>query len=370
MKLIKFPSISQFRNVVHDVIHRAQYVDKDDQGNVTLDTTRPLPTLKFEGTVKLHGTNAAIVRNSEGEMWAQSRENVITPLKDNAGFAMFVEANKPAFSNLMDIVNRDVLSSQVESLRSCTIAVYGEWCGKGIQKTVAISQLPKMFVIFGIAIRPKQDDSDEEYRIWLDSQGVMDIYRKAFAGSEKVRCIYEFPTYSVEIDFSRPHDFQNQLVDLTLAVEEECPVGKALGATPENGLLTGEGIVWKCVTPGYANSRYWFKTKGERHSAGGGKVTTLAPVDVERIDNINKLAETLTPAWRLEQMITQTFDTLNGGCLDIRRMGDYIKAVMQDIIKEELDTLAVSGFSTKDVTGAVSKIARSYLMEQLNNFQR
>src|SRR3990170_1416693 len=71
----------------------------------------------FANGICVHNTHGAYVESPTGECWFQSRENIITPEKDNAGFAMF-----------------------------------GEWCGGGIQKGVALNQLLKMFVIFGIAL--------------------------------------------------------------------------------------------------------------------------------------------------------------------------------------------------------------------------
>jgi len=35
---------------------------------------------------------------------------------------------------------------------------------------------------------------------------------------------------------------------------------------------------------------------------------------------------------------------------------------MVDILKEESQTIAASGFTTKDITGAISKITRDYLL--------
>jgi len=150
---------------------------------------------------------------------------------------------------------------------------------------------------------------------------------------------------------------------MTLAVEEECPVGKHFGA-----IGIGEGIVWKCITKGFLDSGFWFKVKGDKHSKS--HVKTLAPVDVEKINNIKILVETLTPTWRLEQMCAKTFDTLNGGLLDIKGMGNFIKNTMADILKEEIDTLSASGFTTKDITSSVAVRCREYLSEQLKDFTK
>lgn len=81
-RMIKFPSIEQYRNVVRAVHDHTRYVGKDEDGNPVFDGNIPLPTLLFRGTVKLHGTNASVVRDTQMHAWTQSRENVITPMKD------------------------------------------------------------------------------------------------------------------------------------------------------------------------------------------------------------------------------------------------------------------------------------------------
>ena len=57
------------------------------------DISKEKPTLTFNGTIKLHGTCASICYN-DYNMWVQSRKQIITPLKDNAGFAFFVESKE------------------------------------------------------------------------------------------------------------------------------------------------------------------------------------------------------------------------------------------------------------------------------------
>lgn len=244
--------------------------------------------------------------------------------------------------------------------------IFGEWCGGNIQKNIAISQFSKMFVIFGMA----RVDAEGE-KEWFTPGEIQAVFGRTVdfmndGTPTNLYTIYQFPTYEVEIDFNRPHDLQNKLVDLTIEVETECPVGKALGATPEKGPIIGEGIVWKCITPGYEDSGNWFKVKGEKHAAKS-KVLKLSTVDVERQDAINALAVQVTPEWRLEQMMQQTFDTLNGGLLDIKKMGEYIHAVMTDVLKEDIDLIAACGFTTKEVTSPIGNIARKYLMTQLKS---
>lgn len=342
IKHIKWPSIGQFRNVCKSVTHRAQYMGTAEDGAAVMNRAAVSPALKFEGTVKLHGTNAAVGLSPAGEMWCQSRENIITLEKDNAGFAAFAGHNREAFKELF---------SRIDS--ATTKIIFGEFAGKGIQKGVAVSELPKMFVVFGV------DLIDGDTRIHLTRQQVeaaMTGYNSSHAG--QIFCIYSYPTYELLIDFENPHESQNRLNAITAAVEAECPVGKAFGVT---GI--GEGVVWRCVEAGWQSSDYFFKVKGSKHSQS--KVKTLATVDCERIANIKDLADRLAHNGRLEQQHQQVFDTLNGGQTDIKRMGDFIKAVMTDIFKEESDTIEASGFTGKEISQPVFNLCRKFLANKL-----
>jgi len=347
MRLIKFPSIEQYRNVIRNVKHKAQFVGLDENGEPIVNTRAKLPTLDFEGTVKLHGTNAGVGIDPRCNMRVQSRTNIITPEKDNAGFAMFVHNNKNIF---IDIVGESV------DLRTGTldkdVIVFGEWCGGSIQKGVAICQLPKMFVVFNISLVDSEGNKD-----YLSRNEIEYVTRGCDDGL--VKSIYSFPTWTMKIDFDNPALYQNELNTITEGVETECPVGKSLGVTG-----VGEGVVWRCVTLGYEDSGFWFKVKGEKHSQS--KVRTLAKVDVEKLNSIKELADKVANNERLEQAHQVVFDTLNGGETDIKKMGDFIKAVMADIFKEEMDTVSASGFTGKELSQPVYKICRDFIMRRLN----
>lgn len=84
----KFPSIEQLRSVVRTVKTQHDYQGKDDNGEAVYSHTSNYPTLKFQGTVKLHGTNASIVKYKDGRLEYQSRERVLSLEQDNANFMM------------------------------------------------------------------------------------------------------------------------------------------------------------------------------------------------------------------------------------------------------------------------------------------
>jgi len=106
-----------------------------------------------------------------------------------------------------------------------------------------------------------------------------------------------------------------------------------------------------------------FKVKGELH-AGKSKVKTLSKVDDEKINKAREIADKVTPSWRLAQMIEKSCNLANGGELDRAKLGTYLKMVMDDVIKEDLDILVEAGLEPKDISKYISEIARKYFFEQ------
>lgn len=314
-----FPSISQFRNVVKAEREWAAYHQVEPR------------TREFIGTVKLHGTNAGISLGPDGELVFLSRTRQITPEDDNAGFARHMSQ----YANLI----KPMLGAFAD--RGMTATIFGEWCGAGIQNNVGISAEQKMFVIFALRLN---DD-------WVDP---------LMAGSctdARIFNIRHFPTWQMTIDFAHPELSQNDLVALTEAVEAGCPVAKAFG---HDGI--GEGIVWTPID-GDQSSRYWFKVKGEKHSAS--KVKVLASVDVERFRQRDELVSALCTKNRLQQGLDLHVSEFKRP-LEMSAIGDYLRWVFNDIAKEESDTIEASGFQVKELGKGVSDIAKRFYMNALD----
>lgn len=337
-KLIKFPSIEQFRTIVATVLRQFNFVGLDENGDAIYDTTKPKPTLTFKGTVKLHGTNAAVSYNKVGGLWAQSRENIITVEKDNAGFAFFVESNKDVFNKLF----REIQEQTNVSYEHNTVTVYGEWCGGNIQKGVGITNLPKSFFIFGVKVTP-HTTTEEELKAnpayWVD-------YSDLRAPEVNIFNIDDYPTWTMDIDFNMPQLVQNKLSELTIAVEDECPVAKAFGFS---GI--GEGIVWSTTLNGNVHR---FKVKGEKHSSS--KVKTLAAVDVDKLENIQSFVEYAVTESRFKQALENVFP--NDEPIENKKLGDVIRWVVNDVVKEEMDTMVENKIEPKDVNKYLSSKVR------------
>lgn len=328
----KYPSTEQFRNIIKQVQMSHDYQGKDEEGNAIYRHLTPYPTLKFRGTVKLHGTNAGIALYLTGEQFTlefQSRERVLSFGSDNAGF-------------MATMAQRDLMSLFEELLQfngviaKSSIVIFGEWCGGNIQKGVALNGLPKMFVIFAVQV----DD------IWIE------LPKDLHLNEGGIYNILQFPTYEIEIDFNKPELAQNKLIEMTLAVENECPVGKHFGVSG-----VGEGIVFSCIDkPGIR-----FKSKGVKHSSS--KVKTLNPVDIESIEGVNEFVESAVSENRLEQGLSYFRE--NNISIEPKNTGEFIRWVVTDVIKEEWDTVLGNNLNEGKVKSGITFKARTWYLNHI-----
>ena len=335
----KFNSIEQFRNVIRHVRENSAYHG------------RPIPTIEFEGTVKLHGTNAG-VRVYADHVQAQSREREISLESDNAGFAHFALGKRDAFNSLINWIA--VLEDYAEDTLDGRFTIFGEWCGGNIQSKVGLNNVDKHFVIFNI-----YDHVQEKYleRSWMDK-----AVNRTPAGATNfntmgIYFIYQVAPQKITIDFNTPEQYIEELERLTLEVEERCPWAAFRGA---EGI--GEGLVWTAVG-NLAETRLWFKTKGVKHQGKDqSKVKTLS-VDPVRVAAIRELVDVLLPEWRLEQGIT--FLRENGYTLEQKATGQFLAWVMKDVVKEESDTIAANPYNMKELQGYLTTAARDWYFKYL-----
>ena len=342
-KLIKMPSIEQFRNAIHNITKAARFDGLNEDG-VAVYNQNPLPILTATGTVKLHGTNASVCYNARDGLWVQSKKNIINVENDNAGFAFFVEVHQDLFKTIFANIGREHGYTGEDE----TITIFGEWAGIGIQKGVGVSELEKAVYIFGVKISPNSEGIDA---FWLDQKDIR------FPVGPNIYNIIDFKTFNIVIDFNNPLLSNNEMVKMVQSVEDECPVSKQFGVS---GI--GEGIVF---TVKFKDKTYRWKMKGDKH-AGESKVKTADKVDDAKLQLIIDIVEKVTPEWRLTQMYDETFDVINGGCGDIKKTGDYLRAVIKDIMKEELIVISEAGLAPKDINSSIAKKARSWFMAKLN----
>lgn len=380
MKMVKFNSIGQFASVVKHVRTKHDFKEVKDGVDV-FEHISPYPTLSFSGTPKIHGSNAGIVVSESGELTAQSRNRTLSLTSDNQGFAAFVhgvaETIELGFLGLKDVV------------------IFGEWCGLGVQKNVSINTFSKIFVVF--AVKSSLDSS------WVDLE-TLKVDLEVLNGS-KIYLIRQFTDdrFKIDVDFEHPELARNKFVELTNEVEKDCPVGRfflneldgstvGLGGVPlsfkpqvkavfKDELVNvdvnfnkikftgvdskkelqvevntvGEGVVWKPVNS-VEDSVLWFKVKGEKHTVSKCKV--LSPVDVEKVKNVRDFVNAVCTQARLEQGI----EYLKEMQIPVERnsTADYLRWVVKDVLKEEIDRLVDSGLCVKDVTKSISEKSRVF----------
>ena len=308
----KFSSIEQFRHIVKDVTETAEIHGQ------------PLPKIMFNGTVKIHGTNAGVGWNGD-KIIIQSRNKEISTDLDNCGFAQYVNTNSEYFKELCSHFNGK------------EVRIYGEWCGKGIQKGVAVSELDKMFIIFTITV----DNVDIDFKS-VD----LSHYHKIH-----IHSIYEFHSWNIDINFSSPESVQERLMSITQDVEKCCPVAKNFGVSG-----VGEGVVW-CGK--YQEKILKFKVKGDKHSVVSVKKGERSKVKIspEKLSSITAFINYAVNENRMRQGLQEIED---------KNIGGLIKWISNDIQKEENDTLITNNLTLKDIKPMLSAKVRVFFLNKIN----
>ncbi|KKM91033.1 hypothetical protein LCGC14_1232570 [marine sediment metagenome] len=341
----KFSEIEQFRHVVFNANQFFDHHGRPDN----------IRTLCFEGTVKLHGTNAGL-RRFKGKYQPQSRNNIISVDNDNMEFAAFVESvPKKNWDKIFDLAakwHRDGRLDRDFSYdprpHAQDITFYGEWIGKGIQKNAGVCELAdKQWVIFGLCI-------DGNWTTIRPTSHGLGLY-EAGLREYNVHDILEASVFVVEIDFSNPEAAIPELMKYTDIVAEKCPWAERFGV-----IGPGEGIVWK-AREWPCDSGLWFKTKNKKFMAS--KLKKTISVDPEKVKNIKECVDVVLT----ENRLNQGLDYLCEQNLDLepKNIGTFLMWVAKDIKKEEGDTIAANGLEWKEVHKAVSKRARDFILERI-----
>lgn len=313
----RYNSIDAFKNV-------RKYVNYIVKHNVIAH-----PTIEYEGTVKLHGTNAGVVVKADGTVYAQARNRNITPFDDNAGFAKFVHDNE-------DLI-RDTFIDEDED-----IVIFGEFAGGNIQSGVAINQLEKMFVIFDVKSTTENNVMKHVDLRYIDHIFSNDSIKNQL-NDARFFYIRDFKTYDITIDFSDIISMNKSVEQIIGWVDEigtECPVGTAFGV---NGV--GEGLVFKPkdVPEFFGKNELYFKAKDARHSAS--KVTKTVSIDPEVLEGAMEFVSYAVTENRVGQAI---FEIGIDASTDARSStGDVIQWCMKDIIKEEINEMNANNIDKK-----------------------
>lgn len=277
-------------------------------------------TIAYRAKVKLHGTNAAVRIEPDGTVTAQSRNRDLRPDDDNFGFAQFVKERADAFRKHGGPV---------------TVVLFGEWVGPGVQKGVALAQIPeKHFAVFAVVacdLVGERFDADAFSEIpgvsplqWTDG----DPYTFDFMSSDN-DAVLERINSEVE------------------AIDKLCPwTLKRYGISgPGEGLVfypqaqSGSMLTLKQF------SQLAFKAKGETHRTAGKRAVSLrAAATPDIVEFVNSV---LTPA-RLEQGVYELAQF--GITREPAHTSQFLKWVGNDVQRECAGELEASGLEWKQVS--------------------
>ncbi|QDF14569.1 RNA ligase 2 [Vibrio phage AG74] len=328
MEAIKYPSTGQFRNAAKFLQHN----------------TPAGSLVAVVGTVKIHGTNGSMVMLEDGTIHFQSKSRVLDTHNDNSGFCNYM-LEQPVEELFDKFITQ--YKKYYGKRPAFPIEIAGEWAGKGIQKGVAVSEVDKFFTIFGFRVGCEVDNGGKLIG-WLTNHKFNDVSLH----ESRIYNAYDFGCYQITINTAMPQLATEQLQELTLEVEKECPVGKCFGVKG-----VGEGIVWTPVDDALVdNPGSWFKVKGQKHSVS--KVTQLAAVDPEKLRSIQEFVDYAVTENRLEQGLQEVG-------LDMKLTGKFIGWVNKDIYKEEQDVLEANGLTMKEVGNLLSQKAREFYFSKM-----
>lgn len=296
------------------------------------------PAVEYRAKVKLHGSNCAVQILDDGaghrSIAAQSRTALLTPQSDYKGFATWAHAHAGYFGALAP-----------------GLIVFGEWCGPGVEKGMAISQAKsKLFVVFGVQRDGKIVYEPSEIRAMLPE-----------AGAPPELHVLPWQGEPISIDYSSREGLESvaeQLNELVAAVEKEDPwVKSALGVS---GL--GEGLVFYPVSVNGAApetdpeslARLMFKAKGEKHRTAGAK--TAVQLDATAAASIDEFVTLMVTEPRLEQGLSAV------GGRDSKLTGKFLAWVAADVKKESVAELEASKLTWAQVEKAVQVRARQWFL--------
>lgn len=307
-------------------------------------------TVTYAAKVKLDGTNVGIQVSRDGLVAAQSRTKVITLEDDNMSFAKWLEERRDYFSNLAGDKH---------------MTIFGEWCGKGIQKGTSISQLDrKVFVVFAI----QYGGVDGEPTV-LDINP-NSINKVLVNNPDDVFVLPWLDGKPFVVDFASREQMENAANKLNLLVDniEVCDpwvksvfgiegVGEGLVAYPLPSCGTDMSSEEPILVDFFEYSDLVFKAKGEKHKV----VKTKKPVqiDPEVAKSIEDFVQLFVTEARLEQILQNVE-------LDPKNTGNFIKEFSMDVQKESVAELEASNLTWKQVVKDVSTAARQWFLGKCN----
>lgn len=321
MSLIRWPEIEAFHQVRRELDHYPELLGGRK-------------VVRYRGKVKLHGTNAAVQVKSNNVI-PQSRENILGTGNDNAGFAAWVATVKDEF------------------LKRCDdYVIFGEWCGPGIMKGVAITKIPnKIFAVFAAQPLDKLEELIvDPYELLPLVDGIPNVHVIPWIGEDIEVAWLDTPDLLVPV---------TEEINRRVAKIDECDpwVREVFDIDGP-----GEGIVFYPVS--HKGRKHFsdlaFKSKGDKHKIVGK--TKPAQVDPTVASGAKMFAEMFVTEPRCEQGAR----AIASGELvfDQKKIGEFLKWMNLDVAKECQAELEASKLDPKLVGKMIQIRAREWYIAQ------
>ena len=231
------------------------------------------------------------------------------------------------------------------------LIIAGEWIGPGIQKAVAISELPKrLFVIISIRVNGR----------WQPDEHYADISRSEVG----IHHVSRGGVFRHSIPLGTSEKMETALVSLQLladAVEKECPFAKTFGLVGR-----GEGIVFKPTLGTLGeDARFWLKVKGPIARGGGLYLPKLKKdgPGLDQMELVKKFAEAAVTEPRLEQGWDYLRET--GVEQSKKRVGTFLRWLNGDIEIEEKREIEELGIDKGLLNKNVAYIGRKWYFKRV-----
>lgn len=309
----------------------------------------------FKGTVKVHGTNAAVVfRVDNGKLYFQSRNRIISVGSDNHGFAAWAseEDRNEYFKDFLESVAK---SCNIEGVSH--VVVYGEFAGGKISPNVALQQKTEpFFSAFDVFAIIKDETEKEEEEADFNHVSLNAYLSNCSFHEGGIYNMREFPTVEVS-DYSLM-TCADTLFELAESVANKCPVASAFGIEGK-----GEGIVFEVFDTKFKIVAEGFKSRK------GDKLPSKTDSGLSALEY---KALTLVHDCVTEQRMQQGIDFLKeqGKEITMKEFGNYINWIASDLIQEESYRFKDDGIDPERVAKLIRRAMKHKIAELKKHFNR
>jgi len=358
-------SIVSFEDMTRQIKRKFEYVSGTGDEAI-YDNTKEKPVISMIGYEKQHGSCLGVSYSKPDGFWTQSRSRIIEPNTeqskidkvdlDNGSSAKEAYERKDEW---LDIIFKLADTYNID-LNQNIITVFSEWMNGGKKSSVTgLSHRCMIFKEFKVSpLEPEEAEGTqdrEKISYWLDTNNIdnpeVDIYN-----------VTNMPSVEVLVDFNEPKKILEKINELVLICEANSPTGKFFG---KDGNI-GEGYVFTFrLKPEGPLLR--FKVKGTKHAKGNREHKPLTPEEIAENKKIIDFVNDFTcKESRLTQAKYEVCNIINGGIPSKANIGDFIKWIIKDNIKEHQEDMKEAGIEDpRTLNKAISAYASRWFLEEL-----